>query len=170
MQLALPTPKKTPLNIPSNISAKQTKSNGKMSNRLGGVAIYAARAGPISPAAPLIQRPDGHEEVYGDNVKMDLGVAKELVPREDILQIFYHIMATILDLGFDKTLETFANRPLKIATMCSGSESPIFVLMMANLCNILPKPSSKWTSDLTSFRFAEAWMEETAALCPPFQR
>jgi hypothetical protein len=46
---------------------------------------------------------------------------EDMIPRTDIDQIFDHIMTMTLGLGFDNFLQTFANRPLKIATICSGS-------------------------------------------------
>ncbi|KAF7185894.1 DNA repair protein rad5 [Pseudocercospora fuligena] len=48
----------------------------------------------------------------------------------DITEIFQDLTRRALDLGFDKTVRELANRPIRVATMCSGTESPLLALEM----------------------------------------
>lgn len=56
------------------------------------------------------------------------GLDGSLSPMHDIQEIFSHIIAKALELGFRDVLQHFEGGELRVATMCSGTESPILFL------------------------------------------
>ena len=53
-----------------------------------------------------------------------------LPPITNLVDIFYDIARRTKELGFLKVVEAMGGRPLKIGTICSGTERPILALQM----------------------------------------
>jgi site-specific DNA-cytosine methylase/SNF2 family DNA or RNA helicase len=60
--------------------------------------------------------------------KAGKGIHTSLPPLDNIYPIFADMAAKALDLGFNDVLSSLGNRPINIATMCSGTESPLIAL------------------------------------------
>ena len=58
------------------------------------------------------------------------GLNLNLPPLSGIDEIFADLTSRAVDLGLTKTLQHLQNRPLRVATMCSGTESPLLALQM----------------------------------------
>ena len=54
------------------------------------------------------------------------GLDASLAPMSSIFSIFNDLTQRAFELGFLDYLRAMKGRPVKIATMCSGTESPIF--------------------------------------------
>ena len=63
--------------------------------------------------------------IYNDRYKCQDGIDKESAPLYTVDQMFDHMTDKALTLGFDTALEFFSNVPLRIGTMCSGTEAPV---------------------------------------------
>ena len=59
-------------------------------------------------------------------------LATHLPPLHEIDDIFRDMTKKALSLGFDKALKRLKSRPLRIATMCSGTESPLLAMQMVH--------------------------------------
>lgn len=57
-------------------------------------------------------------------------LALHLPPMDTLEEIFRDIAAKAMSLGFDKVLKRLGERPLRVATVCSGTESPILAMEM----------------------------------------
>ncbi|KAI9808767.1 MAG: hypothetical protein M1825_003920 [Sarcosagium campestre] len=58
------------------------------------------------------------------------GIDESIEPLSDIEQIFNHLTTKAVPLGLKKAVEHLNNRRLRVATMCSGTESPILALQL----------------------------------------
>lgn len=67
---------------------------------------------------------------YDDNFTYRVGIDESLKPISDIQEIFNDLTDKALDLGLDSLLKRLNGRPLKLATMCSGTESPLLALQL----------------------------------------
>ena len=57
-------------------------------------------------------------------------IKQELRPLHDIAEIFADLTKRGLATGLSGVVQRLASRELKVATMCSGTESPILALQM----------------------------------------
>ncbi|KXT14985.1 hypothetical protein AC579_7740 [Pseudocercospora musae] len=62
--------------------------------------------------------------------KLHQGPELSLPPIFNIDDIFEDLTSRALALGFDRTVHALFNRPIRVATMCSGTESPLLALGM----------------------------------------
>ena len=60
------------------------------------------------------------------------GVNKKLPPISDIVEIFDDLSKKAMDLGLDRAIQQLGSRKLKLATMCSGTESPLLALKLVS--------------------------------------
>ncbi|TKA23611.1 hypothetical protein B0A50_07445 [Salinomyces thailandicus] len=60
------------------------------------------------------------------------GLASSLPPLHEITEIFHDITNKALELGLTKAVDHLKCRPLRIVTMCSGTESPLLALEMVS--------------------------------------
>jgi hypothetical protein len=65
---------------------------------------------------------------------------ENLPPLHDITEIFADLTSKAIEGGFSKALDHLGNRPLRVATMCSGTESPLLALGLIKDCKLLPDP------------------------------
>lgn len=90
-------------------------------------ATFANQSHPDPEPRP---RPKGHINVYDDKFVWQEGINLDLPPLSRISTIF----GAITDLGLKNDLQSLLsllnNRPLRIGTMCSGTEAPILGLNM----------------------------------------
>lgn len=63
--------------------------------------------------------------VYKDVYKCRSGIALDKPPLATISEMFVNMTKEARKLGLDDALKAMDNRPLRVATMCSGTESPI---------------------------------------------
>ena len=57
-------------------------------------------------------------------------LAYDLPPLHSLEEIFAHMARKALGLGLGHVLSQLGNRPLRVATMCSGTEAPLLALEM----------------------------------------
>ncbi|CAG7963452.1 unnamed protein product [Penicillium olsonii] len=57
-------------------------------------------------------------------------LAYDLPPLHSLEEIFAHMARKALGLGLEHVLSQLGNRPLRVATMCSGTEAPLLALEM----------------------------------------
>lgn len=62
--------------------------------------------------------------------RLNRGVQQQLPPISDIGEIFEDIAKKALDRGLGKVSDYLQGRPLRVATMCSGMESPLLALQL----------------------------------------
>jgi site-specific DNA-cytosine methylase len=62
------------------------------------------------------------------STRRDLNLS--LPPITSIRDIFSDITSNAIDAGLDKVVQRLNNRPLRVATMCSGTESPLLALKL----------------------------------------
>lgn len=55
---------------------------------------------------------------------------ESLAPMDSLEDIFQDLVAKALSLGFADVLRRLGGRPLRVATVCSGTESPLLALEM----------------------------------------
>lgn len=110
---------------PVRTSAKPTK---KTTN---------STAQPLKPATLAPWKKGKGTKASADNMKKIMGrtgkpkgLDTSLPPMSSIEEIFRDIAKKGLDLGFANVTEYLKSKPLRVATMCSGTESPLLALQM----------------------------------------
>lgn len=73
-------------------------------------------------------------EQYSDNYTYRVGIDKSLPPISKNADIFADMTSRALGLGFDKVVKMLGTYKLNIATMCSGTESPVLALKLVSDC------------------------------------
>lgn len=68
-----------------------------------------------------------------DNSMTEKGINDKLPPLSDIGDIFLDMANKAWSLGLRQVIEQFDNRPLRVATLCSGTESPILAIQEISL-------------------------------------
>lgn len=74
----------------------------------------------------ILEIPEISRSLVGDTTYLDLGKP----PLHDLVKIFEDLAKKALEQGFEKVLDALAGRPLRVATVCSGTESPLLALEM----------------------------------------
>lgn len=69
---------------------------------------------------------------YKDSFNYKIGVDETLKPISDIKDIFGDITNKACELGLKKVVTHLKGRKLKIATMCSGTESPLLAIQLVS--------------------------------------
>jgi hypothetical protein len=73
-----------------------------------------------------------------DKFDYRLGYRDDLAPLSTVEDWFRDLTAKIKKLGFDKVVHHLNGRALKVATMCSGTESPILALRQISQSRFSP--------------------------------
>jgi hypothetical protein len=68
---------------------------------------------------------------YRDAFEYRIGINETFAPISDIQQIFDDMTSKARELGLDQALEHLNGRELRLATMCSGTESPLLAMQLA---------------------------------------
>ena len=76
--------------------------------------------------------PRGNNPIFRDVYKYQNGVAVDSPPVSSLDKIYRRIVEKLLPLGLKNVLALLSNRPLNIATMCSGTEAPILFFREVN--------------------------------------
>lgn len=71
-----------------------------------------------------------NKKAYTDTWKYKPGLAEELPPISDVSEIADDMTRKALANGFQKVLDHIGSRKLRVATMCSGTESPILAIQL----------------------------------------
>lgn len=74
-----------------------------------------------------------------------VGIDENLQPLYKIEEIFEDMTARACKLGFKKVVNHLKNRKLRVATMCSGTESPILALRLVSDGEVCPPKCSAIT-------------------------
>jgi hypothetical protein len=99
----------------------------------------------VTVGSPTTARPqatrDEPEFVHGE-VEPDRYIAWSEPPMSTLEEIFEHLAQKAVELGLEQVLLHLNGRPLRVATVCSGTESPLLALEMIqkgklHLCFIL---------------------------------
>ncbi|RHZ71269.1 hypothetical protein CDV55_103969 [Aspergillus turcosus] len=102
------------------------------------------QAGP-APAPPDGLDPDIPEVVrsqpYSGPMSAKTRLASHLPPLYKLEDIYEHMTKRALELNFDDVLAHLGSKPLRVVTMCSGTESPLLALEMVQ--NVLRKTFGK---------------------------
>lgn len=109
---------------------------------------------------PVVGSPDGSPngepsdpvkyplDTFKDNFQYGDGIDESLPPLIKISDIFSDMIKRVRAEGFDDAVKHLNGRKLKIATMCSGTESPVLALDLT--------AQSKSSSNLTNLANTEA--------------
>lgn len=91
------------------------------------------QTGP-APAPPDGLDPDIPEVVrsqpYSGPMSAKTRLASHLPPLYKLEDIYEHMTKRALELNFDDVLAHLGSKPLRVVTMCSGTESPLLALEM----------------------------------------
>ena len=89
-----------------------------------------ARASKASNRRPLAKS-ESHRKLRSLPSTFDKTTLGKLAPLTDLSNIFEHMAnKAFKDLGLAPALVSLGNREIRIATMCSGTESPLLALQM----------------------------------------
>ena len=105
---ALPTPDPTP------IKSQNVEEDDQDALASGAIADEEDQDLPYTSGA-----------VYKDGYKCRSGIALDKPPLAMVSEMFTNMTKEARKLGFDNVLKAMGNRALRVATMCSGTESPI---------------------------------------------
>lgn len=105
---------------------KRFKPTKIQSTLHGKTAPRSASSGKAKGRAQA--KPGKKDSGYQDSWTYKSGIDESLPPLHDIKDIFRDLTSKGLNLGFQKVIDHLGRRKLKIATMCSGTESPILAL------------------------------------------
>ncbi|KAK5108310.1 hypothetical protein LTR16_006081, partial [Cryomyces antarcticus] len=130
----------------SELGAPQAKRRKILVTKTAPKAIVRSRApGRISTQKKLskpkpskkitknpLRKPANHGLGTEDELPMDTKRTIDLTlpPMSDIEEIFENITSKALESGFRGFVEQLEARPLRVATMCSGTESPLLALQL----------------------------------------
>lgn len=66
-------------------------------------------------------------------------LASDLPPLHTLSEIFADMASNALKMGFEHVLSRLGSRPLRVATMCSGTEAPLLALelIQTGKCSVL---------------------------------
>ncbi|KAK5119245.1 hypothetical protein LTR85_007859 [Meristemomyces frigidus] len=104
------------------LKASAARSKAAANKRSSTVRTKASGKESLEDIRRLLTRPPGPSK----------GLDPALPPLHEIDDIFCDITQRALVLGLDKALEHLRSRPLRVATMCSGTESPLLALQMVH--------------------------------------
>lgn len=87
-------------------------------------------------------------------------LASDLPPLHTLTEIFADMASNALKMGFEHVLIRLGSRPLRVATMCSGTEAPLLALelIQTGKCSVLFfffSPFSRLFQRLLSSMFVE---------------
>ncbi|KAL5003338.1 hypothetical protein BDV10DRAFT_180471 [Aspergillus recurvatus] len=71
-----------------------------------------------------------HSQPYSGRMRPRSKLAQHLPPLHKLSDIFNSLTERAIELGFDKVLGHLGDRRLRVATVCSGTESPLLALEM----------------------------------------
>lgn len=78
----------------------------------------------------ILNRPKQYKKIFKDNFTFKSGMNPDSPPMSTLEAMFGHMTNKAIRKGFDKVLLRLDGLPINIATMCSGTESPILGLRM----------------------------------------
>lgn len=90
---------------------------------------------PKVPEVPEVPKPDPPPNMQiktKDAWNFRGGVNEKLPPISNIVEIFDDLTRKAMDLGLGKAIQHLGSRKLKLATMCSGTESPLLALQLVS--------------------------------------
>lgn len=175
----MPTPRKTPAeksnNPPQSTPSKPSKAPRKLGVKKSNPskeASTAKEAKDFHPKAskPWITRPKPHTKKYTDTHKYESGIAGNLPDVSKIDKVFLKIIEKLMPLGLEHTLEMLDNRPLNIATMCSGTEAPVLCFRLTNQGKSKFEFSTSLEYDLMSSRSPRTRLRKAASTHSQVQR
>ncbi|KAK5743775.1 hypothetical protein LTR17_002397 [Elasticomyces elasticus] len=107
-----------------------------------GLKVAKGKKGKAPKAQKPSKKPDAKEKLLESNTndemkKMnrkgsDKGLNANLPPLSETADIFADITRRALELGLGAATKNLAGKPLRVATMCSGTESPILAMQMVH--------------------------------------
>jgi hypothetical protein len=87
---------------------------------------------PVAKVKKSEKKKTAEDFQYKDSFNYKIGVDEALRPIFDIKDIFGDITDKACELGFKKVITHLKGRKLKIATMCSGTESPLLAIQLVS--------------------------------------
>lgn len=81
---------------------------------------------PTKKSNRVLNRPEKKTQ----SVRKPKGLDQNLAPLHDIKEIFLHLTERALELGLEKAIQHLGSRRLRVATMCSGTESPLLSMKL----------------------------------------
>lgn len=90
---------------------------------------------PEVPEVPEVPEPDPPPNMQiktKDAWNFRGGINEKLPPISNIVEIFDDLTRKAMDLGLGKAIQHLGSRKLKLATMCSGTESPLLALQLVS--------------------------------------
>lgn len=87
---------------------------------------------PPATVVPKKPPPPDRQIKIKDAWNFKSGVNENLPPISNIVEIFDDLTEKAMDLGLGKAIQHLGARKLKLATMCSGTESPLLALQLVS--------------------------------------
>jgi hypothetical protein len=87
---------------------------------------------PGAKAKQFEKKKTAEDFQYKDSFNYKIGIDEALKPISDIKDIFGDITDKAYELGLEKVVTHLQGRKLKIATMCSGTESPLLAIQLVS--------------------------------------
>jgi hypothetical protein len=87
---------------------------------------------PVAKVKKSEKKKTAEDFQYKDSFNYKIGVDEALRPIFDIKDIFGDITDKACELGLKKVITHLKGRKLKIATMCSGTESPLLAIQLVS--------------------------------------
>lgn len=87
-------------------------------------------ADPVAMFVPSTEDMDEVPELRRRRVLKKPYLRGDLPPIDSLEEIFQDLASKALRFGFGKVLQRLGGRPLRVATVCSGTESPLLALEM----------------------------------------
>ena len=84
------------------------------------------------PEEPTKPPPPNRQIKLKDAWNFKSGVNEKLPPINNIVEIFDDLTRKAIDLGLGEAIQHLGPRKLKLATMCSGTESPLLALQLVS--------------------------------------
>ncbi|KAI9793644.1 MAG: hypothetical protein M1816_007539 [Peltula sp. TS41687] len=148
----------------ASVPAKRKRESKQVTLALSG-QLTDNGAAESKPAKQKKTRNPQKVERNSDSWTYKLGIDTSLTPIHEIEDIFYDMTAKGRRLGFDKALHHLAGRKLRVATMCSGTESPVLALglISESLAKMQSAPAlhieHQFSAEIVPFK--QAYIERT---------
>jgi hypothetical protein len=107
---------------------KKRKRGDQPASLVGQPKGDAAKAKSKGKAKPKKGAADTQNQRNHDAWNYKPGIETSLPPLHEIGDIFGDMTKKAMDVGFDKIVKHLGGRKLRVATMCSGTESPMLAL------------------------------------------
>lgn len=113
-------------------SKKKARSSAAVKTKIVKVAKTAGKPGYVVKSTAVKMSRSKVRMINLASKAGEKGIARDLPPMFRIADIFNDITARSMDLGMKKAVRNLKGHTLRVATMCSGTESPLLAMGLIN--------------------------------------